>query len=533
MSSSSIELSTTTTTKKYGEADDDRIGGGGRGGSGDGGSGDYDDDDEETMPMISSPATTKTTSERGVKNTSFTTTSFRTSNNSSHLRSDSRRTLMDYIATIRYLVLSSSTTCRAIIILTVVLVVALYINNNNSNSTTSTDDSDFPQFCDVTTGLCHEQPWIGSPRTKYSAWTQEQLDLWWTVYHTQQQHAYEYLLKRYYKQQQYMLNTTTTMSSSSSVISTGTRPLILLGDSITESWNGTGLGIVKNRCKGTPEVLQDKLITQGGFDPLLLAVSGDQTQHLLYRLETLLTKEYVDEHHLHLKSNDDETSNQLPVPPTPSELRASMLEQDPTAIYVIMIGTNNIGSGELPEPTSRGILKVAEYVLEYSHPSSRVLLLELLPRGDGSKVLRGICSSSRCRQEYENISSSSTNVPFQSFMPAINKVNDLVHQGITTLQNKYRYRKPGEPSTTNDDYRSRHRQRRTSADDGKRESSASIQRIKFVDCGSARFLSSTSSSSAAAEEEEVKKDLMPDLLHPNSEGMKVIADCILDFVNNP
>ena len=50
--------------------------------------------------------------------------------------------------------------------------------------------------------------------------------------------------------------------------------LVLLGDSITESWLGTAMGEKIFRAGRVPNVLADKF---KAFDPLVLAVSGDQT----------------------------------------------------------------------------------------------------------------------------------------------------------------------------------------------------------------------------------------------------------------
>lgn len=71
--------------------------------------------------------------------------------------------------------------------------------------------------------------------------------------------------------------------------------LVLLGDSITEAWRGTSKGEPDSKNKRGPELLKREL---GEFDPLALAISGDQTQHLLWRLEnggfpTATPPEYV------------------------------------------------------------------------------------------------------------------------------------------------------------------------------------------------------------------------------------------------
>lgn len=469
---------------------------------------DDDEDDEELLPMMISGRSMKSTSNYDANVAEL----------NSLQKRRLRRNCLEYIATIRYLILSSSSSSRkmfhAIGILTVVLVLALYMNDNNNKNA----GNDFPPFCDPTTGKCGETPWIASPRTIYSAWTQEQLDLWWTTYHAQQRHAYRYLFERHIQRQLQQHgtddNTTETVTTTTTTSSQQRRPIVLLGDSITESWNGTGLGILKKRCLGTPQVLHDKLVKKGNFDPLILAVSGDQTQHLLYRLETLLSVKKkknsndnndgddVDiDYYYHADKNEDfSTKNSETVLPSPSELR-SELENEATAIFVLMIGTNNLGSGELPGPTSKGVLAVAEYILAHSHPSSRLLLFHLLPRGDGGSVLPDLCPP-RCDKSGN---------PFRSFMPAINQVNNLVQQGISSLQEKYPFEQPSRSLSS---------------------SSSSTSRIGFVDCGSSHFLKIENNNMDASSEEEVRLDLMPDRLHPNAKGMELIADCILDFANS-
>jgi lysophospholipase L1-like esterase len=79
-------------------------------------------------------------------------------------------------------------------------------------------------------------------------------------------------------------------------------------------WLGTGSGAPNPHTDGIPQVLQDELVTKGNLNPIVLAVSDDQTQHLLYRL-----------HNGHLQSTY--TTN------------------DPSALFVVMIGTNNLGAG--------------------------------------------------------------------------------------------------------------------------------------------------------------------------------------------
>ena len=60
--------------------------------------------------------------------------------------------------------------------------------------------------------------------------------------------------------------------------------LVLMGDSITEAWVGTGYGSPSLRAEGVPAVLNETLARHWPPTPLVLAISGDQTQHVLWRI---------------------------------------------------------------------------------------------------------------------------------------------------------------------------------------------------------------------------------------------------------
>jgi hypothetical protein len=53
--------------------------------------------------------------------------------------------------------------------------------------------------------------------------------------------------------------------------------LVLMGDSITEAWVGTGYGSPTPRAEGVPAVLNETLARHWPPTPLVLAISGDQT----------------------------------------------------------------------------------------------------------------------------------------------------------------------------------------------------------------------------------------------------------------
>ncbi|KAG7350618.1 exo-1,4-beta-glucosidase [Nitzschia inconspicua] len=316
----------------------------------------------------------------------------------------------------------------------IVVVVPLLLYIINAVRNTQPDPFDQP-FCNPSDGVCHEKPYVASPRTVYSAWNKEQYDQWWKYHEILNQRVAEYAARR------------TIHHANPHEEQQKTRPLILLGDSITESWLGTGLGIPKHRAEGVPEVLKSELSASQGFDPLVLAISGDQTQHLLWRLQ-----------HGQLLS---EYSN------------------DPTAMFVVLIGTNNLGAGELPGPTARGILAVVEYLLKNTSKESCLLIFEVLPRGDGKTWLQDLCPP-RCQM---------SGLPYTSFLPPIQKTNQAVREGLEKLRKTYK---------------------------------ASESRLKLMDCGM-EFLDS------ANPDQEVMESLMPDLLHPNEEGHQILAKCIQQF----
>lgn len=131
------------------------------------------------------------------------------------------------------------------------------------------------RFCDVN-GTCGESPTTPTTRTIYSARTFLQYQKWLNYNEQLNEKARVYAEKRRYQ------------GSNSS------RPLIFLGDSITEAWMGTSLGTPTERSKGIPDLLQEWMRSSPSksspgqhlpFDPLVLGVSGDQTQHLLWRIQ--------------------------------------------------------------------------------------------------------------------------------------------------------------------------------------------------------------------------------------------------------
>ena len=127
------------------------------------------------------------------------------------------------------------------------------------------------------------------------------------------------------------------------------------------SRRGTSYGAPSVRAIGVPDALRATLgsgsccanrstSARPARQPLVLAIAGDQTQHVLWRLQ----------------------HGELP----------RGLASDATVVFSLMIGTNNLGHphGHSVNETARGVAAVCRLILRRA--KGRVLLNALLPRGD-------------------------------------------------------------------------------------------------------------------------------------------------------
>jgi len=297
-------------------------------------------------------------------------------------------------------------------------------------------------FCNKR-GECGETSFDFSPRTVYSAKSREQFEAWWDYYAVLNQTALQYAQRMYGKE-------SSPKGQAESIVKSNKKPLILLGDSITESLMGTELGHPSERREDIARVYK-KLYESSEYDPLILAVAGDQTQHLLWRLD-----------HGGLRLFNGQV---LPY------------ANDEDAGFVVLIGTNNLGAGHLPDEAARGVLAVAEYLLEYTR--GRVIMLQLLPRGDSFRVQR-LCPP-RCGKD---------GLPFESFMPAVEKVNAKMKDEIQKLSEQH------------------------------------TNRLTLLDCGDDFYPNDVEKEKG----EEVNVDFMPDRLHPNGKGHEALHRCIFKCV---
>jgi beta-glucosidase len=122
----------------------------------------------------------------------------------------------------------------------------------------------------------------------------------------------------------------------------GGAELLFLGDSITEGWEGAGKEVWEKRY--TPR------------KALNLGISGDQTQHVLWRLD---------------HGNVDGLA--------------------PKAA-IVMIGTNNTGGGQTAEQIAEGVQAVTDK-LKDKLPKTKVLLLAIFPRGEKADPNRALVAS--------------------------------------------------------------------------------------------------------------------------------------------
>lgn len=111
--------------------------------------------------------------------------------------------------------------------------------------------------------------------------------------------------------------------------------LLFIGDSITHGWEGTG----------TQEVWKE---FYGNRRAVNLGIGGDQTQHVLWRLDN------------------------------------GNLEGITPKLAVVMIGTNNAGHGNTPEEIAAGV-KAVVAKLRAKLPQTKVLLLAIFPRSADPK----------------------------------------------------------------------------------------------------------------------------------------------------
>jgi len=300
--------------------------------------------------------------------------------------------------------------------------------------------------------LREERPDQPSPRTRWSSNNAMQRYRW---------HSWHAQLKRV------AMNTTTP--------TTADLPrLVFVGDSIFELLVGTALGQLVRVKEDVPGLLKSVIGSKWTVPPLVLAASGDQTQHVLWRL----------------------THGEL----TP-QVRA-----DPNVIFILHIGTNNLGRGHTPDQAATGITAVASWLL--ANTKGKLVLTTLLPRGDGAKNLPAMCPP-RCGKDGR---------PFTSFLPAIKTVRATHDSALMPTEHKLLALTASRALQVNGRIRGLADQFAAGNDSN---------RVALVECGDIFLPNYTNASSAAAgNRSEVSAVLMPDALHPGREGYRALLTCL-------
>lgn len=276
--------------------------------------------------------------------------------------------------------------------------------------------------------------------------------------------------------------------------------LVFYGDSITEGWNGTSFGNIPGptRMWGPGESVKVRQVFQKHFGessawgrrallpPLVLGISGSRTYDFIWRLEN---GEFPTSSLITTNAKSDSGSFVL-----------SKLER----IYIVLIGTNNLGGGMLPDGTIAGMdaagRKILQLIQNSSPPNAPAGLVfsELLPRKDDFRAVK------MCPPRCKNLTKLE---PFTSFMPAINKVNkalpSLMHGWVNDFPNTRIVLLSSQNVDDNNTINSKYI--RSNSD------------IRIILCGKEMF--------AFDNEQEFDKH-MPDRLHPNAQGYDVWARCL-------
>jgi len=298
--------------------------------------------------------------------------------------------------------------------------------------------------------------------------------------------------------------------------------LIFYGDSITEGWGGTSFGNLpsKGRMWNEHEDLEIRKIFDTNFGKsstwgeralkpsLILGISGSRTYDFIWRI---MNGEFPSSSLLdhNVKGDDDYDTFDL-----------GKLER----IYIVLMGTNNLGGGMLPAPTLEGMDAVGRSILQLHQDNfpgvpAAMLFSELLPRRDDFRAEK------MCPPRCANVTSKT---PYKSFMPAINKVNkelprimegwrdDFVNSRIVLLS--------GSTNSTSTDEEEEEEEEDGEDSPTKITIDTAISRYKHnnytqtVHCGREMFTN--------MDDIEEYDTYMPDRLHPNAKGYELWSHCI-------
>jgi lysophospholipase L1-like esterase len=319
--------------------------------------------------------------------------------------------------------------------------------------------------------------------------------------------------------------------------------LIFYGDSITEGWAGTSFGKLPSKHRmwnannNEDEQIRQLFTTTFGIksswgrrawkQPLILGISGSRTYDLLWRIENgeFPTSQLAGDDEGDVKSdalsNNDQKGVKSPKDASLSDDSSPLEKLE--RIYIVLIGTNNLGGGMLPSPTIEGMDAVGRTLLQlhtdtFSSSSgttpAAIVFSELLPRRDNFRAMN-MCPP-RCKN-------STTLEPYESFMPAINEVNralpqivqgwrdDFPNSRIVLLSSSTEEEEGSETDADVDGQEDK-------PDDALKDSISLNHYQHTLNCGREMF--------AFDEGNDEFDRYMPDRLHPNAKGYELWSRCI-------
>lgn len=179
--------------------------------------------------------------------------------------------------------------------------------------------------------------------------------------------------------------------------------VVLLGDSITEDWNGRRLGNPAKCCLPIKKVFESLFRKENGgrVNGIALGVSGDQIKHLLWRME----------------------HGEIP-------------EALHSKVYWLLIGTNNLSNPKCSaEVVVAGIIKCVEMLIS-KKPDSIIVLNSILPRTHRGDFLLLSPSNTKTNTNNNDQKNRPGDEPFDLW-PVINTIN----QELESFAAKHDYTK--------------------------------------------------------------------------------------------
>ena len=272
--------------------------------------------------------------------------------------------------------------------------------------------------------------------------------------------------------------------------------LVFYGDSITEGWNGTSFGNTPGPTRmwepGEPENIRNIFSNHFGeksawgkralLPPLILGISGSRTYDFIWRIE----------------NGEFPTSK---ITPTEKENEDSFNLKRLGRIYIVLMGTNNLGGGMLPYSTIAGMDASGRRILElheqyFPGAPAAILFSELLPRKDDHRAVK------MCPPRCANLTSKE---PYTSFMPAIKNVNKALPAVLEGWKKDFSRSRiillSSQPDVESND----------------KIDSSSDSGVTIIRCGRDMF---------SFDDDDELDEHMPDRLHPNAKGYDVWARCL-------